>query len=258
MIQRLLSFLKYYAEQNLFMFIKIRNFVLILSLLFVGGFSGSDSSSIPAPQAKPNFRNNPLYQREIDMFNLNKLKQADIVMLGNSLTEGANWNELLGRLSVVERGITSDMLEGYAYRMNYVYNLKPKICFICGGLNDIFNWVPVDQIYETYIKIFSDLKTRKIIPVFQYTVFVGKDLMKSQNITLETIKGRNEEVTKLNRLLSDYAKKNNIDFINLNTRLTAVDGLLRSEFTWDGIHFKASAYKIWAEEVDKVLRKYKL
>jgi lysophospholipase L1-like esterase len=240
------------------MFIKIKNLVLILLLLFSGGSSILRDNPYSAPQGKVNFRNNPLYQRSIDLFNLNKLKQVDIVMLGNSLTEGARWNELLGRLSVVERGITSDMLEGYANRMNYVYSLKPKICFICGGLNDIFNWVPVEQIYETYIKIVSDLKTRNIIPVIQYTVYVGKDLMKNQNITLETIKGRNEEVTKLNKLLADYAKKNNIDNINLNARLTAADGLLRSEYTWDGIHFKAAAYRIWAEEVDKVLRKYKL
>lgn len=240
------------------MLTKIRNVVLISSLLFMGGFSVPADNTNPAPQTKANFRNNPLYQRKIDLFNLNKLKQADIVMLGNSLTEGVNWNEILGRLSVVERGITSDMLDGYAYRMNYVYNLKPKICFICGGLNDIFNWVPVEEIFATYSKIVSDLKARNIIPVIQYTVYVGKDLMKTQNITIETIKGRNEEVTKLNRMLADYAKKNNIDFINLNTRLTGIDGLLRSEFTWDGIHFKAAAYKVWAEEVDKVLRKYKL
>jgi len=240
------------------MLIKIRNSVLIVSLLFIGGFSIPEVKNGNNPQSKVSFRNNPIYQREIDMFNLNKLKQADIVMLGNSLTAGANWNEILGRLSVVERGITSDMLEGYANRMNLVYNLKPKICFICGGLNDIFNWVPVDQIYETYIKIVSDLKARNIIPVIQYTVYVGKDLMKTQNITLENLKGRNDEVTKLNKLLSDYAKKNNIEFINLNSRLTSIDGFLRTEFTWDGIHFKAAAYKIWAEEVDKILRKYKL
>ncbi len=240
------------------MLIKIRNSVLILSLLFIGGFSNPSANPASAPQSKVSFRNNPIYQREIDMFNLNKLKQVDIVMLGNSLTAGANWNELLGRLSVVERGITSDMLDGYANRMNLVYNLKPKICFICGGLNDIFNWVPVDQIFLTYAKIISDLKARNIIPVIQYTVYVGKDLMKTQNITLEAIKGRNDEVTKLNKLLADYAKKNNIDFINLNTRFLTIDGFLRSEFTWDGIHFKAAAYKIWAEEVDKVLRKYKL
>jgi len=34
-------------------------------------------------------------------------------MLGNSITHGAAWNELLGRSNVVERGISSDVLRGY-------------------------------------------------------------------------------------------------------------------------------------------------
>ncbi|MDP3442175.1 MAG: hypothetical protein Q8T08_04875, partial [Ignavibacteria bacterium] len=42
------------------------------------------------------YRANKNYQLQNEMYDAYKTKQADIVMLGNSLTHGANWNELLG------------------------------------------------------------------------------------------------------------------------------------------------------------------
>jgi hypothetical protein len=39
---------------------------------------------------------NPLYRQHIEMYKVYKTKRADIVMLGNSITHGTNWNGLLG------------------------------------------------------------------------------------------------------------------------------------------------------------------
>ena len=92
-------------------------------------------------------------------------------MLGNSITHGASWPELLGRSNVVERGIPSDVLRGYWARINDIYKLNPKIVFIMGGLNDIYNWTPVEEIYTVYIRIINDMRARKIIPVIQSTTY---------------------------------------------------------------------------------------
>ena len=58
-------------------------------------------------------------------------------------------------------------------------------------------------------------------------------------------------------MLFDYARKNAIDFIDLNSLISGKDGYLKPELTWDGIHFRAETYKIWSHEVEKILAKYK-
>ncbi len=225
-----------------------------LLVIIVIGFC----SSILAQNNKA-YLNNPIYKRQIEMYDVYKTKQADIVMFGNSLTHGANWNELLGRDNVVERGIVSDVTEGFVARLRYVYKLKPKVCFILGGLNDIYNWTPVEKIYANYIKMISSLELRGIQPVIQSTLYSGKKWgadylartnpdLKPEDVNAE----RNSQVKLLNKMLADYAKRNKIIFIDLNKEMSK-DDFLRSDVTYDGAHLNARGYKIWAQEVDEVL-----
>lgn len=204
------------------------------------------------------YKKNPSYELQYDLFNLYKTRQADIVMLGNSLTAGANWGELLNRTNVVSRAIPGDILEGFAARMDQVLKLKPKIVFVMGGLNDIYSWIPVDVVYTNYLKILTALKSNGITPVIQLTTYVTRNYAKEWGGTPEVNFGRNREVDKLNKLLSEYARNNNIDVIDLLPSIATRDGYLKPELTWDGVHFKADAYRIWVREVENILRKYKM
>lgn len=222
-------------------------------------FAGLTAFFVLIPQSKPSYMANPVYQQQVELYEIYKTSQADVVMLGDSRTQGASWSELLNRPGVVGRGIESDILEGYARRLNYVYKVKPKLCFISGGVNDLYSGAyTVEQIYQSFVNIVADIKSRKITPVIQGTVFVGKDWGKAWNITAADNKMRNGDIARLNKMLSDYAKRNGLEFLDINPRLQTYDNFLRQEFTWDGIHFRASAYKIWAEEVDKILKKFNL
>ncbi|KAF0151846.1 MAG: GDSL family lipase [Ignavibacteria bacterium] len=203
------------------------------------------------------YKKNPLYDRNIDLYKIYKPRQVDIVMFGNSLTQGASWSDLLGRNNVAGMGITSDILRGYLNRLNYVIRYKPKIVFVMGGINDIYNWTPVEEIFPIYIKIIEQLKANKIIPVIQSTTYAAKNYAKDWGGTPESNAGRNKETDKLNKMLSDYARKNKIDYIDVISQLSR-NGYLRDEVTWDGVHFNAEAYRVWAREVEKVLAKYKL
>ncbi|OGV93264.1 MAG: hypothetical protein A3J88_01685 [Melioribacter sp. RIFOXYB12_FULL_38_5] len=154
-------------------------------------------------------------------------------------------------------GITSDVLRGYLNRLNYVIRYRPKIVFIMGGINDIYNWTPVEEIFPIYVKIIEQLKAKNIIPVIQSTTYAAKNYAKDWGGTPESNAGRNREADKLNKMLSDYAKKNNIDYVDIISLLSR-GGYLKDELTWDGVHFNAEAYRIWVREIEKVLLKYKL
>lgn len=227
-------------------------------LLFITSLSAQNTKSTQPNKDTLRYRINPNYQLQNSMFDLYKPRQADIVMFGNSLTHGAAWNELLGRTNVVERGITSDVLYGYEARLASIYKLNPKIVFIMGGLNDIYNWTPVADIFTIYVRIINALKSKNIIPVIQSTTYSSKNYGKEWGGSPEGNFGRNREVDKLNKLLYDYARKNNLDYIDVNSPTAGKDGFLRPELTWDGIHFKAEAYRIWTREIEKVLAKYNL
>jgi len=235
--------------------VKLKFFFIVA--LLTGVVFGMDSDSL-------RYKNNPNYKLQMEMQNAYKTRSAKIVMLGNSLTHGANWNEILGRNGVVERGIPGDILEGFVSRLDGIYNLKPEIVFVMGGLNDIYGWIPIEEVYQNYLKVINGLEARKIKVVIQSTTYGAKDYAKdylAQNNPEVNVheynRGRNQEVDRLNKLLKAYAQKNGIDFIDMNSKV-AKGNFLRDDVTHDGIHFNAKGYEIWATEIDKVLKKYRM
>jgi lysophospholipase L1-like esterase len=219
----------------------LKKIFVLVTIIYV-----SSVYAVTAPGDTALYKKNPNYELQTELYKIYATKQANIVMLGNSITHGVNWAELLGRTDVVDRGIPSDNTEGYLSRLDNIISLKPKVCFIMGGINDIYNWIPVEDIFKNYVKIISGLRAKKIQVVIQSTLYVASGYTSAAN--------RNAEVEKLNKMLSDYAVKNNIIFIDLNARLS-YKNMLMDYLTYDGLHLKAPAYKMWSKEVEKALQK---
>lgn len=195
------------------------------------------------------YKQNPNYDYEIALYKIYKKKHANIVMLGNSITHGVNWNELTGRDDIVERGIPADILPGFLARLNVVFDLHPKVVCIMGGINDIYNWTPVDEIFKNYIKIIESLKAKQITVVVQSTLFVAKRYQSAQD--------RNGEVEKLDKMLAAYCAGHGIEYMDLKSKL-ARNGFLKDEVTHDGLHLNAMGYKTWADELELVFKKLHL
>lgn len=195
----------------------------------------------------PVYEKNPNYKSFLELFKVYKIKKADIVFLGNSITQGGNWRELLNRENIANRGIPGDILEGFLARIDDVIKLRPKICVIMGGINDVYSWIPVDQIYKNYIKVIKRLEKKSIQPVLVSTLLAGKEYPNSDT--------RNPEVIKLNKKIKQYADKHNYEYLDLNKFLSS-DDYLKKNVTADGVHLNWRGYKIWAEQMDKILKKY--
>jgi lysophospholipase L1-like esterase len=165
-------------------------------------------------------------------------------MLGNSITQGVEWQELLGRPDVVNRGIGSDVTEGYLNRLTYVYALQPRIVCVMGGINDLYSNVPVETVFQNYKTLLEELGANKIIPVVQSTLFVSPKWRDHET--------KNREVALLNGLLKQYAAENRITYLDVNSILSR-DGALLNEYTWDGVHLTASGYARWRDLLEPVL-----
>ena len=235
------------------------SFLFLSELLFASGLG----LSIQSDSTKPYYLRNPVYKMRKSVFKLNKLKNPDIVMFGDSHTQGANWNELLGMYKVINRGIAGDDTRGMLARVKDVVALHPKIVVIQGGINDIYNWVPTEIIYKNLKKIIEIVKNSGAVPIVISVTLAGKrwgeDWIKMHRPDLDVPtynKGRNEKVKKLNRMLKDYCYSEKIDFIDLNKYLSG-GNFLKEKFSRDNLHLNASGYAVWRRELLKVLRKYK-
>ncbi len=99
--------------------------ILIVSSLFIYKFVKSSNKSI-------NYRDNPKYVQEMNLYKCYQ-KTGLAVMLGNSITYRINWNELLNRSDIINRGIGSDTTAGFLSRLEYVIAPNPKVVFLMGG-----------------------------------------------------------------------------------------------------------------------------
>lgn len=162
-------------------------------------------------------------------------KKVDYVMLGDSITYRANWNELFENISIANRGINTDVTEGFLLRLNHIVSLNPKKVFIMGGINDLSRDIDVNTVFNNFKKIITILQENGIEPIIQSTLYTTSPQYAIQ-------------ITELNNFLADYSIHNNIKFINLN-KVLSKNNLLCEEYTSDGVHLNHKGYLLWKNEI---------
>ncbi len=161
--------------------------------------------------------------------------RADIVMIGDSLIDGAEWDELLPGRDIANRGIAGDHVGGILYRMNSIYPLGAKKAFILAGYNDVRMGRPTSDVLEDYKAIVEGLLAHGTTPYIASTILVGNNLTQW-----------NDEIREFNAMLKEYARKTDVQFIDLNKSLVPNDKKLDKNFTRDGIHLNGNAYEMIA------------
>lgn len=168
-------------------------------------------------------------------------KQADIVMIGDSITNGAEWHELFSKVSIVNRGIGGDTTLGILNRIDSIISVKPEKAFIMVGVNDIGKGYTPEEVFNSYKQIINTLKNNHITPYIQSTIYTG-----------EKFSYYNKDIKILNDLLREYALQESIVFIDLNSKLS-VNEILSSRYSLDDIHLNGLGYSIWKELLDKYI-----
>jgi lysophospholipase L1-like esterase len=189
---------------------------------------------------KYNYLDNGWYNTREDLFSVYTKDNIRIVMLGDSITEGVEWNELLGRGDIANRGISSDITEGFRNRLSDIIELKPQLCFIMGGINDINRGISIEVIMENIIEITKILKSHNIKIIMQSTLYMAGYWE------------RNKIVEELNKRIEEYCNEEGLLFININKEL-ANNGSLDKKYTYDGIHLNGYGYKKWSESIIEIM-----
>ncbi len=166
-------------------------------------------------------------------FHINSNYQADVAMLGDSITEWAHWHELMPGIKVINRGISGDVTQGMLQRLDGVINAKPKQVFFMAGINDLSFGFAFDGVVSRYIEIVKTLQSQGIEVLVQSTLFVG-----------ERLSDLNPTIVKFNQTLARWCQDNDTTFIDINQVLSE-GGLLMQQYTFDDLHLNGPAYLQW-------------
>lgn len=186
------------------------------------------------------------YYRRATLFDQLPITKSDIVFLGNSLTDGAEWNELLDNSHIKNRGIVGDIVQGYIDRMEPILKGQPKKIFIMGGVNDISHGVDGDSIARATEKLIVLIKQRS-----PRTKIYLQSLLPFNNDfgCYKRLVGREHVVPEANAALEQVAKRQGVTWINLYPLMADSEGKLRREFTNDGLHLMGPAYIVWRDAI---------
>lgn len=170
--------------------------------------------------------------------------RADFVMIGDSLTEAAEWREMFPAVSIANRGISGDRTEDILRRMDAIFATGAKRAFVMAGFNDFALNQSVGAAFENYRKIIDQLTERGIDVYIQSTLECSK----------EVCNGILHDIRALNALLRDYADEKGLTFIDVNNALASPEAGLLKQYTYDGIHLLGSGYGQWRGAIEQYVR----
>ena len=90
------------------------------------------------------------YHQRVSLFKTLPKTKGDIIFLGNSITDGAEWSELFNGRRMKNRGISGDVTAGILHRLEEIANGRPAKIFLLIGTNDLARGATADSVVKTF------------------------------------------------------------------------------------------------------------
>ena len=186
------------------------------------------------------------------------VKKGKILFTGSSLMEQFPIHELMMNeglgLTIYNRGVggftTSDMLENMEEQ---IFGTEPSKIFINIGTNDIsdasrsFEAV-LESMLENYERILTQIKERlpetEVYMMAYYPVNETDKVPKTEWAGAMFVNRNNRNLPIANEAVKKLAEKMGYHYIDVNAGLCDERGMLRREFTVEGIHMYANGYQV--------------
>ena len=187
------------------------------------------------------------YDQRKSLFEILPDTKNEIIFLGNSITDGSEWFELLQNPRAKNRGISGDTSEGVLFRLYQVTRVQPAKVFLLIGINDLSKNVSPDTVYANICKIVSTIRTKSP----KTRVYVQSILPVNNSFkTFSTHTSRTPLVKDINQRLKNICPKLGATFVDLFSELkNPNDDLLNPLYTNDGLHLLGEGYKAWLQVI---------
>ncbi len=182
------------------------------------------------------------YHQRVSLFNALAQTKEDIIFLGNSITDGGEWSELLNDLHIKNRGISGDITAGVINRLDEITNRKPSKIFLLIGVNDLARNISTDSVVKNMLLIAAYIRQQSpATKLYVQSILPVNDVY--GKFSTHTNKG--EQIKIINTQLKDQAQDYGYTYINLYSTFVDKNGKLKSNLTNDGLHLKGEAYLTW-------------
>ena len=168
------------------------------------------------------------YRHRVSLFTLLKTRSdAEVVMLGDSLTDGGAWNELLGR-KVANRGVGGDTSDLLLRRLDASVPDSARTVIIMIGLNDLkADDFAADRTAGNVETILRRLKGRRVI---------------LQSVLYDAAPSHRAPIDALNARYAALCAQGLCEWLDLQRTVTVAG-------SYDGRHLAGPAYLAWAEQL---------
>jgi lysophospholipase L1-like esterase len=214
----------------------LRRTLPILALLVA---LGAGAAAAAGPQAQP--ERSSYWRERTSLFRT--LPRHEVVMIGDSLTDGAEWAELFPGQDIANRGIESDTTDGVLARLDDILAGRPGQVFVMIGINDFADGKrEVDAVFANYSAFVGRLERAGVRVVVQSTLPCNE--AKGQWKSCAAI---NRKIAQLDARLATLASAR-VRFVDLRPALAA-GAELNGELTFDGVHLNAEGYRRWQRAI---------
>jgi acetyl esterase/lipase/lysophospholipase L1-like esterase len=192
------------------------------------------------------------FQEDNRKAGLPKANENRVVFMGNSITEGWSNSDpsFFEGKPYINRGISGQTTPQMVLRFKQdVVDLKPKVVVILAGINDIAgNTGPMtlEQTRDNLIAMAQLAKANNIkvvlssvIPAYDFPWRPGMEPA--------------GKVVALNKMIKEYADKNNIVYLDYFSSMADERNGLKKELGYDGVHPNLEGYKVMAPLAEKAI-----
>jgi hexosaminidase len=194
------------------------------------------------------------WETRVRSFKEQNLAWQNVVLLGDSITEGFEVTKYFPGRRVLNRGIGADVIgndmptndfRGLLQRLdNSVFDCAPTDVFSLIGINDLGAGRKVETMETGYHELLKRIRTKR--PDLRIHV-------QSVLPTRGKFEKHNAPVLDFNERLKKLATEFNCSYIDLHALMRDENGLLKAEFTRDGLHLTEPGYVVWREQILKAM-----
>ena len=223
-------------------------------LLLTAGFGTLSAQTVYRHEVDSLVAEAPAYNEYNEMrralFKTFPTSTADIIFMGDSITDRCEWDELLGNGNVHNRGISADRVRWMFDRYEDIANGHPAKLFFLGGINDLRSGrtkshdvvIMIAELLDRFHRISPEthIYLESILPVNMEMPAMQKFNKSDMNV----------RINNCNAWLSKWCSdKDYITFINVAPALKDANGQLNEAYTLDGLHPNSVGYMIWKDVI---------
>ncbi|HEY4111263.1 GDSL-type esterase/lipase family protein [Puia sp.] len=190
------------------------------------------------------------YGQRLAQFKAYPNSTKDVIFLGNSITAGVDWDELLQLPTARNRGISGDITFGVLQRIDEVTEGHPAKVFILIGINDISRNIP-----DSVITANHERMIRAIQAASPKTAIYFQTLMPVNNNFTQHMAHYNKDqhIKAVNDGIKRLVAQYHLTLVDLHPHFLDKDGRLNADYTMDGLHLNEKGYQVWKSALKSYL-----